>query len=760
MAATSIALQSCVADAGTEPFEANAQDSSDDDDINRVDKPFPSVVGGADALAALAFLCLLERSFRGRPWPTTKVQMASFLESCDPSYTPYLQGWLEQVEHPKAARKKLLQQFRRFGCCAGQGTQKKMFKWNLKVIKKLLVQYEQGATDQQPITPKSRSIAAEPPSHSAPVVLVDTQEHLDRVRLLEPFARVLPGVGDEQEAVAIDCEGVPENLFLIQVATKSTTYIFDCVQLAVSAVCEVIGSLLIASDVLKLFHDLHMDAVALAVIGGVEPLAGCFDTQLAMESLVGELHMGFNSTLEQLGLAPHPTKRAMKQRMDDGSLFAQRPISKDVLEYAVADVVLLLGAKDRLIEVLGDAWVSVQRASDARALLAPRSGGARQICFDVTNDYAIVSLELLKEQRPNDMEALTPLVVSDETHELMSLLPEDLAVDLRGRTDTLSDISLDLGRSPQAWINGERVFLGGDERRVEQRDIDMIVDELGGFGTDNRAGLERQLHRISAIRNRTDSVIGLTMRIGRHVSGNAAMILDLLFGDSARSILFLGEPGSGKTTVVREATRLLAARVNAIIVDTSNEIAGDGDVPHPCVGLARRMMVPSLDEQANVMIECVQNHTPEVMIIDEIGRTTEVEAARTCKQRGVRLIASAHGDLRKLVKNPKIRGPIGGIEQVTIGDAEAKKHGGSKLVTQVGVASGSVVVSRGHRVANLKASLHIMTQRRGRSSSRRVLLLCDAVARSVPGRPSSTALSSFVAARNTSGVLFTTPPPP
>ena len=240
--------------------------------------------------------------------------------------------------------------------------------------------------------------------------------------------------------------------------------------------------------------------------------------------------------------------------------------------------------------------------------------------------------------------------------------------------ETLSDIVLDIGRRPHCWTRDFRIFLCDDEfKLVQHSEIDEISAKLGKFGSDNRAGLNGQLHRFSAMRDRDDQIAGITIRVGRNVNGNAAMLMDLLLG-SDKSILILGEPGSGKTTIVREAARKLAETKNVIVVDTSNEIAGDGTHPHRCIGLARRMMVPSLDKQSATMIECVQNHTPHVMVIDEIGRPKEVQAARTVKQRGVRMIASAHGDLRRLLKNKDLVGLVGGIESVTIGDDMAKEE--------------------------------------------------------------------------------------
>ena len=512
---------------------------------------------------------------------------------------------------------------------------------------------------------------------------------------------------DEQQPaiLAVDCEGVPDELILVQVAVAGgPAFVFDCIELGPQVVCAALAPVLADGAVLKLFHDLHKDAAAFAAVGGLCELRGTLDTQLAVESLTGELHIGMNNMLQFFGSSQHPGKAAMKRRMQQqnssrsSDIFSQRPLPQDVLMYAAQDVALLVAARSGILEALGSSSLEgLRRASDRRAAAAMESGGLRQVAFDMSGGRCrFASRELLEELRPQEMRRSRALNVSDDSEVLLSLLPDAMAERLRelpGGCRSLSDICLDKGRRPYAWVDGSRVFLlddgdseGSDSRVVEPHDIEAVVEKLGGFGSDDRAGLEQQLHRVSGMRNRDDQVIGLTMRVGRHVGGNAEMIADLLLSDDegspggSSSILILGQPGCGKTTIVRSISSMMSELFNVCIIDTSNEIAGDGDVPHPCVGLSRRMMVPTLDKQSEVMIQCVQNHTPEVMVIDEIGRPSEVEAARTCKQRGVRMVASAHGDLRKLIKNRQLRGLVGGVETVTLGDKQAKEEGtGSKL---------------------------------------------------------------------------------
>ena len=272
---------------------------------------------------------------------------------------------------------------------------------------------------------------------------------------------------------------------------------------------------------------------------------------------------------------------------------------------------------------------------------------------------------------------------TDDLDALMESLPPEICERLRGlanRTDLL-EVVMDLGRRPQArFTTGEEDLL---DREITEADIAYVIDHIGVFGDDNRAGIERTLHRISAIRNRSGKVVGLTCRIGRAVFGTIDIIRDTV--ESGQSVLLLGRPGVGKTTMLREVARVLADDLGkrVIVVDTSNEIAGDGDIPHPGIGDARRMQVRTPTEQHSVMIEAVENHMPEVIVIDEIGTELETGAARTIAERGVQLVGTAHGNtLDNLMLNPTLSDLIGGIQPVTLGDEEARRRGTQKTVLE------------------------------------------------------------------------------
>jgi stage III sporulation protein SpoIIIAA len=274
-------------------------------------------------------------------------------------------------------------------------------------------------------------------------------------------------------------------------------------------------------------------------------------------------------------------------------------------------------------------------------------------------------------------------LVQEELERLLEVLPDRVTRELRRRDDLedLLEVVLDLGRAPEARFPSGDAAL--DSQEVTRADLDYLVERVGDFGDDNRAGIERTLHRISAIRNRKGLVVGITCRVGRAVYGTIKVIEDLAF--SGRNILLLGRPGVGKTTMLREMARVLAdeARKRVIIVDTSNEIAGDGDVPHPAIGHARRMQVATPTRQHGVMIEAVENHMPEVIIIDEMGTEQEAAAARTIAERGVQLIATAHGNtLDNLIMNPTLSDLVGGVQTVTLGDQEARFRGTQKTVLE------------------------------------------------------------------------------
>ncbi|MBI2844299.1 MAG: AAA family ATPase [Armatimonadetes bacterium] len=275
------------------------------------------------------------------------------------------------------------------------------------------------------------------------------------------------------------------------------------------------------------------------------------------------------------------------------------------------------------------------------------------------------------------------LRVTDNLAQLLEVLPPKVKECLEEQEDLedLLEIVLDLGRVAEARFPLRVVDLC--DIPVTTGEIEYVVDRVGEFGNDNRAGIERTLHRISAIRNRQGRIVGLTCRIGRAVYGTIDIIRDVV--ESGSSILLLGRPGVGKTTKLREVARVLSDefKKRVVIVDTSNEIAGDGDIPHPAIGQARRMQVATPELQHAVMIEAVENHMPEVIVIDEIGTEAEAFAARTIAERGVQLVGTAHGNsLENLLLNPTLSDLVGGIQAVTLSDEEAKRRGTQKTVLE------------------------------------------------------------------------------
>ena len=273
--------------------------------------------------------------------------------------------------------------------------------------------------------------------------------------------------------------------------------------------------------------------------------------------------------------------------------------------------------------------------------------------------------------------------VTDDLPQLLEVLPHSIRGKLTDHPnrDKLIEVIMDLGRPPEARFSDSVEYLS--EMPVTKADLEYCVGRVGHFGGDNRAGLEKTLHRISAMRNRKGEIIGLTCRVGRAVFGTISMIRDLV--ETGESILMLGRPGVGKTTALREIARVLADDLmkRVVIIDTSNEIAGDGDVPHPAIGRARRMQVAKPELQHQVMIEAVENHMPEVIVIDEIGTELEALAARTIAERGVQLVGTAHGNrLENLIKNPTLSDLVGGIQSVTLGDDEARRRGSQKSVLE------------------------------------------------------------------------------
>lgn len=315
---------------------------------------------------------------------------------------------------------------------------------------------------------------------------------------------------------------------------------------------------------------------------------------------------------------------------------------------------------------------------------------------DIKKEYGINHNENLSEAKFNgcsfcreensvDLEEinLSNSEFYSDLEKLAAVLPPKITGEMKkSKLDDIVEVVLDIGRRGELRHLDKTIEYLGEEL-VTQQDIEYVISKIDDFTSDNRSGIPGTLHRISAIRNRKGIVIGLTCRVGRVVTGTINCIKDLVLQE--KSILFLGRPGVGKTTKLREIARLLADDINkrVIVVDTSNEIAGDGDVPHKAIGKSRRMQVLSPERQKDVMIEAVENHTPEVIVVDEIGTEQEAHAARTIAERGVMLIATAHGNLlENLIKNPTLSDLVGGVNSVTLGDDEARRRACQKTVLE------------------------------------------------------------------------------
>nr|YP_010851446.1 hypothetical protein Ycf45 [Echinothamnion hookeri]WGH14299.1 hypothetical protein Ycf45 [Echinothamnion hookeri] len=275
------------------------------------------------------------------------------------------------------------------------------------------------------------------------------------------------------------------------------------------------------------------------------------------------------------------------------------------------------------------------------------------------------------------------MLIADDLDKLLDILPEFIQDPLskHRRKKSLIEIVMDLGRRPEARFPDGPEYLS--TVNISWNDLDLCIKKIPQFSGDNRSGIECTLHRISSIKNRKGNIIGLTFRVGRAIFGTISAIRDILY--TGKSILLLGKPGVGKTTAIREIARVLSDEMEkrVVIIDTSNEIAGDGDIPHPAIGRARRMQVAKPELQHQVMIEAVENHMPEVIIIDEIGTELEAIAARTIAERGVQLVGTAHGNyLHSIIKNPTLSDLIGGIQYVTLGDDEAKRRGSQKSILE------------------------------------------------------------------------------
>lgn len=544
----------------------------------------------------------------------------------------------------------------------------------------------------QPSLP-SQSPALEPPLFE--VVFVDSPPVMTRA--LERLAN--------ETVIALDMEmDNGADICLIQIGAKTggrrVVFLFDVLECTAIMERENLPRILIDPNVIKVIHDGRQDFQRLCSEYGLE-MAGMFDTQVACTTLLkksSRLQIGLNKMLQ---LFKVPFRNDAKDDVDHGA-WINRPLTETQCSYAAQDVAFLLDAYEsmRMTPAIRKAIIDSSMARVPK----PEAVAMDEAPRDILAHYPVPTRLFLRFEHNGravvdsnafpPVENLTANAQDQDKKErelLYGVLPQSIQRALERREagrvmDNATELVVDVGRAPfLRLLMPQSTELGSpsvamvstlEQTETQQKDIDDILERVGpdSFSNDNRCGLSGTLHRISRKVNRQGKMIGFTMRIGRMVRGSTSMIADLLA--SKKSILLIGCPGVGKTTLLREIARVISQGGDSVeIIDTSNEIAGEGDVPHLSIGAARRMMVADRRHQHDVMIEAVQNHMPQCLIIDEIGTKKEARAAADIRHRGIRLIGTAHGtELRQLVENPELNVLLGGVHTVIIGDDEAQRR--------------------------------------------------------------------------------------
>ncbi|RLN86962.1 hypothetical protein BBJ28_00012976, partial [Nothophytophthora sp. Chile5] len=583
-----------------------------------------------------------------------------------------------------------------------------------------------GALDDSETKAKVPASSTNPVESTCAIMYIDAEPRLQSLldkNSNKPVASQATTVGvhfhfagQSNSGAELDDGGCMVAITVASAAPSDPAVVLQLDLLSNNRVVSGLKTLLADPAIVKVMHSVHRAAFWLHQYGLRDAeLVNCVDLQLLYEHSVDttELHA------DMLKIAAHcfpetnvaQSMHSFKTKLKpvEPEAWSRRPLATPLLQtlartaqlyakcFAEFPAVAASGSLDLSDTSHQIAWPLMMAARWHNAVL---NCGHAAIWFDPTADNQPRSLECLAVDDSRSGEGatvssieLSRLELQCDLEPLLELLPEayrTAIVSIENFRERLVDICLDVGRTPYVYMGKrQRVVLVDDGSTITKETLEDILNSMGGeqrIGDDNRAGIDRQLHRISVMRSKTQEVYGLTMRVGRALLNAACVLTDLLLSEaqSGKSVLVLGHPGSGKTTLIRDVARCVSETMeNVCIIDTSNEIGGDGLVPHDCVGWARRMMVRTLEEQASVMIECVQNHTVETLVIDEIGRKAEVMAASTVRQRGPRLIASAHGDFRALIKNPDLKGLIGGAQQVIVGDsAAAQSTNKNKLQTK------------------------------------------------------------------------------